>query len=87
MFDLLNERKKLSILEDAKKRVCVVGLKVRDIDMVFFGSASLCAVSALIMQFQCMSYKGTPACLQQPVTVLLKQLPCSPTFSISWSLA
>ncbi len=28
MFDLLNGRKKLSILEDAKKRVVVVGLKV-----------------------------------------------------------
>ena len=28
MFDLLNGRKKLNILEDGKKQVCVVGLKV-----------------------------------------------------------
>jgi kinesin family protein 2/24 len=29
VFDLLNSRKKLNILEDAKKKVVVVGLKVR----------------------------------------------------------
>lgn len=29
VFDLLNMRKKLNILEDGKKKVCVVGLKVR----------------------------------------------------------
>jgi hypothetical protein len=29
VFDLLNGRKKLNILEDGKKQVCVVGLKVR----------------------------------------------------------
>jgi kinesin family protein 2/24 len=28
VFDLLNMRKKLNILEDGKKKVCVVGLKV-----------------------------------------------------------
>jgi kinesin family protein 2/24 len=28
VFDLLNGRKKLNILEDGKKQVCVVGLKV-----------------------------------------------------------
>eukprot|EP00798_Chlamydomonas_sp_ICE-L_P027409 gene27409-4703_t len=37
VFDLLNARKKLNILEDAKKKVCVVGLKeytVTEVDMV-----------------------------------------------------
>jgi hypothetical protein len=29
VYDLLNGRKKLNILEDGKKQVCVVGLKVR----------------------------------------------------------
>lgn len=29
VFDLLNMRKKLNILEDGKKKVCVVGLKVQ----------------------------------------------------------
>ena len=29
VYDLLNSRKKLNILEDGKKQVCVVGLKVR----------------------------------------------------------
>jgi kinesin family protein 2/24 len=32
LFDLLNERKKLTILEDAKKRVVVVGLKEFPVD-------------------------------------------------------
>lgn len=32
-FDLLNMRKKLNILEDGKKKVCVVGLKVRAADI------------------------------------------------------
>lgn len=34
VFDLLNMRKKLNILEDGKKKVCVVGLKVRTLRMV-----------------------------------------------------
>ena len=34
LFDLLNERKKLSILEDAKKRVVVVGLREFPVDSV-----------------------------------------------------
>jgi kinesin family protein 2/24 len=32
VFDLLNMRKKLNILEDGKKKVCVVGLKVSQAD-------------------------------------------------------
>lgn len=34
VFDLLNMRKKLNILEDGKKKVCVVGLKVCRLELV-----------------------------------------------------
>ena len=33
VYDLLNSRKKLNILEDGKKQVCVVGLKVRRVQL------------------------------------------------------
>lgn len=42
MFDLLNGRKKLNILEDAKKQVCVVGLKVSG---CYTGHATLCSMA------------------------------------------
>ncbi|PNH08824.1 Kinesin-like protein KIF2A [Tetrabaena socialis] len=34
VFDLLNQRKKLNILEDGKKKVCVVGLKEFEVEVV-----------------------------------------------------
>lgn len=62
VFDLLNMRKKLNILEDGKKKVCVVGLKVREGQRHHaFAAHSLFVAKAAVTFSCCLQHRAAPA--------------------------